>query len=140
MQGQVDEASTLLEDYNQRLQEELKDRKKVGNMISEFLSAQKDLLAQAEERLELYLDKLEKIHQVKDELKSHIASLPDIPVVRNNFSFLFQCNELMNHFSSFPHQLGWHLYLLRGIFLHTRLGSTFITDDNSTKLVLDASE
>jgi len=81
LQSQVDEASSLLEDYNSRLQEELKDRKKVGNMISEFLSAQKDLLAQAEERLELYLDKLEKIHQVKDELKSHIASLPDIPVL-----------------------------------------------------------
>ena len=50
-------------------------------MIGEFLSAQKDLLAQAEERLETYLDKLEKIHQVKEELKSHTASLPDIPVV-----------------------------------------------------------
>ena len=83
LQGQVDEANVLLDNYNLRLQDELKDRKKVGNMISEFLSAQKDLLAQAEERLELYLDKLEKIHQVKDELKSHIASLPDIPVVSN---------------------------------------------------------
>ena len=70
-----------MDDYNARLQEELKDRKKVGNMVSEFLSAQKDLLAQAEERLELYLDKLEKIHQVKDELKSHIASLPDKIIV-----------------------------------------------------------
>jgi len=79
--GQVEEASTLLDDYNLRLQEELKDRKKVGSMISEFLSAQKDLLAQAEERLELYLDKLDKIHAVKDELKSHIAALPDIPVL-----------------------------------------------------------
>ena len=82
--GQVDEASGILDTYNLRLQDELKDRKKVGNMMSEFLSAQKDLLAQAEERLELYLDKLEKIHQVKDELKSHIASLPDIPVVSLN--------------------------------------------------------
>jgi len=79
--GQVGDASALLDNYNGRLQEELKDRKKVGSMISEFLSAQRDLLAQAEERLELYLDKLEKIHQVKDELKSHIASLPDIPVL-----------------------------------------------------------
>merc|ERR1719445_1229043 len=79
--GQVDEASGILDTYNLRLQDELKDRKKVGNMMSEFLSAQKDLLAQAEERLELYLDKLEKIPQVKDELKSHIASLPDIPVL-----------------------------------------------------------
>ena len=81
LMSQVDEASGILDTYNLRLQDELKDRKKVGNMMSEFLSAQKDLLAQAEERLELYLDKLEKIHQVKDELKSHIASLPDIPVV-----------------------------------------------------------
>jgi len=40
---------------------------------------------QAEERLELYLDKLDKIHGVKDELKSHIAALPDIPVVSRNF-------------------------------------------------------
>jgi len=78
---QVEEASGLLDDYNGRLQEELKDRKKVGVMLSEFLSAQRDLLAQAEERLELYLDKLEKIHGVKDELKSHIAALPDIPVL-----------------------------------------------------------
>jgi len=85
LNGQVEEASTLLDDYNLRLQEELKDRKKVGSMISEFLSAQKDLLAQAEERLELYLDKLDKIHGVKDELKSHIAALPDIPVVSRNF-------------------------------------------------------
>lgn len=85
LNSQVAEASTLLDDYNLRLQEELKDRKKVGSMISEFLSAQKDLLAQAEERLELYLDKLDKIHGVKDELKSHIAALPDIPVVSRNF-------------------------------------------------------
>jgi len=78
---QVEEASGLLDEYNGRLQEELKDRKKVGVMLSEFLSAQRDLLAQAEERLEIYLDKLDKIHGVKDELKSHIAALPDIPVL-----------------------------------------------------------
>jgi len=81
LSSQVEEASVLLDDYNLRLQEELRDRKKVGSMISEFLSAQKDLLAQAEERLELYLDKLDKIHGIKDELKSHIAALPDIPVL-----------------------------------------------------------
>ena len=32
----------------------------VGTMISEFLSAQKDLLAQAEERLEQYQDKMDR--------------------------------------------------------------------------------
>merc|ERR1711862_810140 len=35
--GQVDEASGILDTYNLRLQDELKDRKKVGNMMSEFL-------------------------------------------------------------------------------------------------------
>jgi hypothetical protein len=36
---------------------------------------------QAEERLEIYQEKLEKIRNLKDELKSHIAALPDIPQV-----------------------------------------------------------
>jgi hypothetical protein len=37
---------------------------------------------QSEERLEIYQEKLEKIRSLKDELKSHIAALPDIPQVR----------------------------------------------------------
>jgi len=79
--GQVEEASTVLDEYNVRLQDELKDRKKVGSMISEFLSAQKDLLAQAEERLEQYQDKMDKYQGMREELNSHIAALPDIPVL-----------------------------------------------------------
>jgi len=79
--GQVGEASVLLDDYNVRLQEELKDRKRVGSMISEFLSAQKDLLAQAEERLEQYQDKMDRYQGMREELNSHIAALPDIPVL-----------------------------------------------------------
>jgi len=78
---QVEDAASLLDDYNSRLSGELGDRRKVGGMLQEFLSAQRDLLAQAEERLELYLEKLETIQGVKDELKAHIASLPDIPVL-----------------------------------------------------------
>ena len=46
--------------------------------ISDFLAAQKDLLAQAEERLEIYRDKLDKVNTIKDDLKSHIQSLPDL--------------------------------------------------------------
>jgi len=33
--------------------------------------------------LEIYQEKLEKIRNLKDELKSHIAALPDIPQVSN---------------------------------------------------------
>jgi len=77
--GQLDAASSLLVEYNNRLQEELKDRTRVGKMIREFLSAQKDLLAQAEERLEVYRDKLDKVNLLRKELEAHLASLPDIP-------------------------------------------------------------
>jgi len=80
---QVEDATQLLDGYNERLQAELTDRKKVGKMVAEFLSAQKDLLAQAEERLEVYRDKLDKINSVKDELKSHIAALPDLSQLPN---------------------------------------------------------
>ena len=95
---------TLLTEYNERLSQELKDRKKVDKMIADFLAAQKDMLAQAEERLELYRyasqgqlllinrirfnfalpgislcsDKLDKVNSVKDDLQSHIQSLPDL--------------------------------------------------------------
>ena len=139
--GQVDEASGILDTYNLRLQDELKDRKKVGNMMSEFLSAQKDLLAQAEERLELYLDKLEKIHQVKDELKSHIASLPDIPVVRVLLSRkIYHLIFLFFVFSSL-HRRVWLLFPLLGICSLTdfygklkfsKLGESIITPRKNT--------
>lgn len=75
---QVNNATTLLSEYNERLQQELKDRHKVGKMIKDFASAQKDLLAQAEERLEIYRDKLDKVNTIKDDIKSHIQSLPDL--------------------------------------------------------------
>jgi len=78
---QVEEASSLLKNYNARLQEELKERKRVGYMVGEFLSAQRELLAQAEERLEQYYEKLEKMRGMEADLKSHIEALPDIPVL-----------------------------------------------------------
>jgi len=76
--AKVNQAMTLLTEYNERLSQELKDRKKVDKMIADFLAAQKDMLAQAEERLELYRDKLDKVNTVKDDLQSHIQSLPDL--------------------------------------------------------------
>ena len=69
---QVDHALGLLTKYNDRLQQELKDRRRVKKMIADYLAAQKDLETQAEERLEQYRDKLEKVNSVRDDLKSHI--------------------------------------------------------------------
>ncbi len=68
----------MLQEYNDRLQQELRDRRRVLKMISDFLAAQKFLESQAEERLEQFRDKLEKLNSVRDELKSHIQSLPDL--------------------------------------------------------------
>ena len=69
---QVDHALGLLTKYNDRLQQELKDRRRVKKMIADYLAAQKDLETQAEERLEQYRDKLEKVNSLRDDLKSHI--------------------------------------------------------------------
>jgi len=74
----IKEATDLLNEYNDRLQQELKDRKKVGKMIVNFLASQSDLLTKAEENLELHRDKLDKVNAIRDDLKSHISSLPDM--------------------------------------------------------------
>ena len=50
---QVNEAVHLLTDYNSRLAAEMEYRKKLTIMLRDFLQAQKDLLAQAEHRLEV---------------------------------------------------------------------------------------
>jgi regulator of Ty1 transposition protein 103 len=47
-------------------------------MISDFLAAQQDLELMAEERLKQHRDKLEKVNDVRDDLKSSIQSLPDL--------------------------------------------------------------
>jgi hypothetical protein len=53
LSAQVNEAVHLLTDYNSRLAAEMEYRKKLTTMLRDFLQAQKDLLAQAEHRLEV---------------------------------------------------------------------------------------
>lgn len=50
---QVEEALTMLETYNKRLSEEMEARKAVARMLHDYIAYQKDLLAQAEEKLEV---------------------------------------------------------------------------------------
>jgi hypothetical protein len=50
---QVNEAVTLLNEYNSRLGTEMEHRKKVSSMIRDFLQVQQELLAQAEQNLEV---------------------------------------------------------------------------------------
>ena len=54
--GKVNEAVELLNDYNGRLLKEMEDRKSVTKMLHDFTAAQKELLVQAEERLQVRHD------------------------------------------------------------------------------------
>lgn len=50
---QVNEAVELLNDYNSRLAAEMEERTKLAVMLRDFQAEQKELLAQAEKRLEV---------------------------------------------------------------------------------------
>ncbi|XP_039284135.1 regulation of nuclear pre-mRNA domain-containing protein 1B [Nilaparvata lugens] len=75
---EVNEAVALLTDYNSRLASEMDDRKKVTQMLRDFIQAQRDLLQQAEQRLDDYKEKLSKVLLVRQEVKSHLRNLPDL--------------------------------------------------------------
>lgn len=74
----VNSAVELLAEYNLRLSEELEKRRKVAAMLRDFEQAQRELAKKAEAKLEEYNIKLQKIYEVKTEVKSHIENLPDV--------------------------------------------------------------
>ena len=53
LQVEIEAAFQLLMDYNKKLDKESEDRKKASMKLQDFLHAQKDLLNQAEQRLEV---------------------------------------------------------------------------------------
>lgn len=53
---QVNEAAKILHEYNNRLCAEMEDRKKLTTMLKDFQAEQRDLLAQAEQRLKVRLN------------------------------------------------------------------------------------
>ncbi|RWS03189.1 regulation of nuclear pre-mRNA domain-containing protein 1B-like isoform X3 [Dinothrombium tinctorium] len=96
---QVEEACTLLADYNNRLTQELEDRKQISNMLATYLKNQRDLLASDEQKLSEYKEKLRKITQVRVELKSHLQNLPDLsllPSVTGGLAPLPSAGDLFN--------------------------------------------
>jgi hypothetical protein len=65
------------------------------------------LLHQAEERLEQYQDKMDKYQGMREELNSHIAALPDIPVVSNNENQIFYKYDFLQiRFAQLPAPTG----------------------------------
>ncbi|XP_055606706.1 regulation of nuclear pre-mRNA domain-containing protein 1B [Uranotaenia lowii] len=74
----VNDAIKILNDYNARLASEMDDRKKLTTMLKDFQREQQELLAQAEQRLQEYQDKLTKIKEVQKEVRNHMNNLPDL--------------------------------------------------------------
>lgn len=73
----VDEAVTVLYEYNSRLENELKERREVQELLDAFIWQQKSLLRTAKKNLREHQVKMEQVTAVKEELKSHLANLPD---------------------------------------------------------------
>lgn len=75
---EVSDAVKLLNEYNGRLCGEMEDRKKLQVMLKDFAQEQKELVLQAESRLEEYGKKLSKMKQIQKEIKSHLQNLPEV--------------------------------------------------------------
>lgn len=73
----VDEACSILNDYNDRLAKELDDRKKISFKLAAFCRYQKEIQEKAQKTLNEYVERLNKVKRVKSELKLHLKNLPD---------------------------------------------------------------
>lgn len=73
----VEEASKVLKEYNAKLEAELKERKEIQEDLDAFTYQQRRLLKEAKRKLKEHQGKLEKVTNVREELKSHLANLPD---------------------------------------------------------------
>ncbi|KAH7982890.1 hypothetical protein HPB52_008022 [Rhipicephalus sanguineus] len=100
LSAQVEEACSLLAEYNSRLAQELEDRKQVSQMLASFTFHQRELMALAEQKLEEHRDKLHKVTHVRNELKSHLQNLPDLtllPSVTGGLAPLPSAGDLFSH-------------------------------------------
>uniref|UniRef100_A0A1L8DHA9 Putative regulator of nuclear mrna n=1 Tax=Nyssomyia neivai TaxID=330878 RepID=A0A1L8DHA9_9DIPT len=96
---EVTDALTLLNEYNARLCTEMEDRKKLQNMLKDFQQEQRELMAQAEIRLEEYTKKVTKMKEVQKEIRNHLKNLPDLtalPDVTGGLAPLPSAGDLFN--------------------------------------------
>jgi hypothetical protein len=78
---QVEDAHRMLSEYNQRLVQELEERKQVSIRLAAYHRFQKTQLQEAEKQLSDYRQRLQKVAQVKNELRSHLQNLPDLTLL-----------------------------------------------------------
>ncbi|XP_055687561.1 regulation of nuclear pre-mRNA domain-containing protein 1B [Lutzomyia longipalpis] len=96
---EVNDALNLLNEYNARLCTEMEERKKLQNMLKDFQQEQRELMAQAESRLEEYTKKVTKMREVQREIRNHLKNLPDLtalPDVTGGLAPLPSAGDLFN--------------------------------------------
>ncbi|XP_017022796.1 regulation of nuclear pre-mRNA domain-containing protein 1B [Drosophila kikkawai] len=96
---QVNEAVDLLNDYNARLAAEMEERTKLATMLRDFQAEQKELLSQAEQRLDEHKKKLAKMLGLQKEIHDHLSNLPDLtqlPDVTGGLAPLPSAGDLFN--------------------------------------------
>ncbi|XP_059612901.1 regulation of nuclear pre-mRNA domain-containing protein 1B [Phlebotomus argentipes] len=96
---EVNDALNLLNEYNARLCTEMEDRKKLQNMLKDFQQEQRELLTQAESRLDEYTKKVTKMKEVQREIRNHLKNLPDLtqlPDVTGGLAPLPSAGDLFN--------------------------------------------
>ncbi|XP_030570639.1 regulation of nuclear pre-mRNA domain-containing protein 1B [Drosophila novamexicana] len=96
---QVNEAVDLLNEYNARLSAEMEERTKLAAMLRDFQAEQKELLAQAEQRLDEHKKKLAKMLGLQKEIHDHLSNLPDLtqlPDVTGGLAPLPSAGDLFN--------------------------------------------
>ncbi|XP_038070019.1 regulation of nuclear pre-mRNA domain-containing protein 1B-like [Patiria miniata] len=77
----VNDACSLLDDYNVRLSLELEDRQHVMRMLKNYRISQHQKLKEAEEKLKDFKTKHDKVTLVRKDLASHIQNLPDLTLL-----------------------------------------------------------
>jgi dsDNA-binding SOS-regulon protein len=83
VQKMVEDACILLSEYNQKLAQEMENRKTLAVMLSTYIKNQRDNLTASEQSLSEYREKLKKVTKVKNELKNHLQNLPDLRMLPN---------------------------------------------------------
>ncbi|XP_065913511.1 regulation of nuclear pre-mRNA domain-containing protein 1B-like [Dysidea avara] len=97
LNSQVESTSRALGDYVTKLDKELKERKEVQELLESFTYQQKQQLKETKLNLEEYKGKLQRVKLMREELKSHLASLPDLsrlPVATGGLAPLPTAGEL----------------------------------------------
>ena len=93
---QLEEASKLLNKYNEELSQEMEHRKAIGIMLATFIKNQSDSLTKSEQQLNLFREKLKQVDQVKKHIKAHLQNLPDLRMLPSVMAPLPSAGDLFN--------------------------------------------